>query len=132
MAASRIVSQITISQLLIFMYRAEDEVGRALSNVASLLDPRQRDVFFKIVAFVGKIASGIYRSCHRVHLANKRNGIDPSLDRDGTRLSSPAKATLGDGRFLTATPPRGYLGSRGFPLRILLVAWLKFHSFRQI
>lgn len=79
------------------MYRAEDEVGRALSNVASLLDPRQRDVFFKIVAFVGKIASGIYRSCHRVHLANKRNGIDPSLDRDGTRLSSPAKATLGDG-----------------------------------
>lgn len=114
------------------MYRAEDEVGRALSNVASLLDPRQRDVFFKIVAFVGKIASGIYTSCHRVHLANKRNGIDPSLDRDGTRLSSPAKATLGDGRFLTATPPRGYLGSRGFPLRILLVAWLKFHSFRQI
>lgn len=108
------------------MYRAEDEVGQALSNVASLLDPRQRDVFFKIVA------SGIYRSCHRVHLANKRNGIDPSLDRDGTRLSSPAKATLGDGRFLTATPPRGYLGSRGFPLRILLVAWLKFHSFRQI
>lgn len=85
------------------MYRAEDEVGRALSNVASLLDPRQRDVFFKIVA------SGIYRSCHRVHLANKRNGIDPSLDRDGTRLSSPAKATLGDGRFLTTTPPRRYL-----------------------
>lgn len=91
------------------MYRAEDEVGRALSNVASLLDPRQRDVFFKIVAFVGKIASGIYRSCHRVYLANKRNGIDPSLDRDGTRLSSPAKATLGDGRFLTVTPPRRYL-----------------------
>lgn len=54
-------------------------VGHFLT-LASLLDPRQRDVFFKIVAFVGKIASGIYGSgIGRVTVSISRINVTGSI-----------------------------------------------------